>query len=51
MVAARIVVGAFEQYANSGCAAALSFVFLCLILVGFAVGAAFPRVRRERRGW
>jgi len=48
---ARLVVEAFQQYANYGFAAALSFVFLCTILVGFAVGAAFPRVRRELRGW
>ena len=51
VMVARLVVQAFEQYANYGFAAALSFVFLCLVLVGFAVGAAFPRVRRELRGW
>ncbi len=48
---ARLVVEAFQGYANYGFAAALSFVFLCLVLAGFVVGVAFPRVRRELRGW
>lgn len=51
VMVARLVVQAFEQYANYGFAAALSFVFLCLVLGGFAVGAVFPRVRKELRGW
>jgi len=48
---ARLVVQAFQQYANYGFAAALSFVFLCIILAGFALGVVFPRVRRELAGW
>lgn len=48
---ARLVVQAFQQYADNGFAAALSFVFLLLVLGGFGVGAAFPRVREELRQW
>lgn len=48
---ARLVVQAFRQYADYGFAAALSFVFLVLVLGAFGVGAAFPRIREELRQW
>jgi spermidine/putrescine transport system permease protein len=48
---ARLVVQAFRQYTNYGFAAALSFVFLLLVLGSLALGALSPRVRRELRQW
>ena len=48
---ARLVVQAFRQYTNYGFAAALSFVFLLLVLGTLGLGALSPRVRRELRQW
>ena len=48
---ARLVVQAFRQYTNYGFAAALSFVFLLLVLATLGLGALSPRVRRELRQW
>lgn len=48
---ARLVVGAFRQYADYGFAAALSFVFLVLVLGAFGIGALSPRIREELRQW
>ncbi|AUG46113.1 spermidine/putrescine ABC transporter permease [Haloarcula taiwanensis] len=48
---ARLVVQAFRQYTNYGFAAALSFVFLLLVLGTLGLGALSPRVRQELRQW
>ena len=51
VMVARLVVQAVREYIDYGFAAALSFVFLVAVLASLAVGALFPRVRRELRQW
>lgn len=44
---ASLVTAAFREYINFGFGAALSFVFLGVVVAGLLLGAAFPRVREE----
>ena len=48
---ATLVVEAFEQFSALGLAAALSMVFLSIVVVGFVLGAQLPPVRRELKRW
>jgi len=48
---ATLVVEAFEQFSALGLAAALSMVFLSIVVVGFVLGAQLPPVRRELKQW
>ena len=48
---ATLVVEAFEQFSALGLAAALSMVFLLIVVVGFVLGAQLPPVGRELKRW
>lgn len=48
---ATLVVEAFEQFSDFGLAAALSVVFLSVVVAGFALGARVPSVGRELKRW
>lgn len=48
---ATLVVEAFEQFSDLGLAAALSMVFLLIVVVGFVLGAQLPPVGRELKRW
>jgi len=44
---ASLVTPAFREYTDFGFGAALSFVFLGIVVAGLLLGAVFPRVREE----
>jgi len=48
---ATLVVEAFEQFSDFGLAAALSVVFLSVVVAGFALGTRVPSVGRELKRW
>lgn len=48
---ATLVVEAFREFFDFGFGAALSVVFLCLVVAGFALGLRLPRVRGELKRW
>ncbi len=48
---ASLITEAFRQYVDYGFAAALSFVFLAVVVVALLAGATIPQVREELRQW
>lgn len=48
---ASLITEAFRQYVDYGFAAALSFVFLAVVVVALLAGATIPQVRGELRQW
>jgi len=48
---ASLITEAFRQYVDYGFAAALSFVFLAVVVVALLAGASIPQVREELRQW
>lgn len=48
---ATLVVEAFQEFFDFGLGAALSVLFLVVVVSGFLVGAQLPRVRRELKRW
>jgi len=48
---ASLIAEAFRQYFDYGFAAALSFVFLFIVVIALLAGGAIPQVREELRQW
>jgi ABC-type spermidine/putrescine transport system permease subunit I len=48
---ATLIVDAFQTYFEYGFAAALSFIFLAIVIVGTFLGVAVPQIRTELRQW
>ncbi len=48
---AMLVVEAFQEFFDFGLGAAISVVFLCIVVIGFALATRVPRVGRELKRW
>ncbi|ERG95593.1 ABC transporter permease [Haloquadratum walsbyi] len=48
---ATLIVDAFQTYFEYGFAAALSFIFLVVVIAGILIGVTIPQIRAELRQW
>jgi ABC-type spermidine/putrescine transport system permease subunit I len=48
---ATLIVDAFQTYFEYGFAAALSFIFLTIVVAGILLGVSIPQIRTELRQW